>query len=155
MFTKEIDNLKVFIHTKLKWRCLYMYLKYSVGFLIASLIQAGIIMATESLGISTLGAKLTAIQLLTHILVGQVLGYIILFIIKKLKIVNKDNILVTANIAGIIAWFILLPINSSIGKVNAPWTQGLSTVLSSIIAFVVFGIIATYTVKTYGYDKVK
>lgn len=112
-------------------------------------------MATESLGISTLGAKLTAIQLLTHILVGQVLGYIILFIIKKLKIVNKDNILVTASIAGIIAWFILLPINSSIGKVNAPWTQGLSTVLSSIIAFVVFGIIATYTVKTYGYDKVK
>lgn len=68
-----------------------MYLKYSTGFLIASLVQAGIIMTTEKLGISTLGAKLTAMQLLTHILAGQVIGYILLLAMRKFEMINKTN----------------------------------------------------------------
>lgn len=132
-----------------------MYLRYSTGFLIASLIQAGIIMATEALGISTLGAKLTAMQLLTHILAGQVLGYILLLVMRKIEFPNKFNMWAVGITTGIIAWAILLSVNSSIGKVNAPWSQGLLTTVSSMVAFIAFGVIATYTIKTYGYDKVK
>lgn len=124
-----------------------MYLKYSAGFLIASLVQAAIIMASEKLGISTLGAKLTAIQLLTHILAGQVVGYLLLFIMRKFKTINKASFWVIGIIAGIIAWLILLSINSSIGKVNAPWNEGISTVLASMIAFITMGIISSYTIK--------
>lgn len=132
-----------------------MYLRYSTGFLIASLVQAGIIMITEKLGISTLGAKLTAMQLLTHILAGQVIGYILLLVMRKIKMVNETNFWAIGSITGLLAWLVLLSINSSIGKVNAPWNEGLSTVLASIIAFVTMGIISSYTIKTTSYDKVK
>ena len=132
-----------------------MYLKYSTGFLIASLVQAVIIMASEKLGISTLGAKLTAMQLLTHILAGQVVGYILLLAMRMFKTINKANFWVIGIIAGIIAWLVLLSINSSIGKVNAPWNEGISTVLASMIAFITMGIISSYTIKTTDYDKIK
>lgn len=132
-----------------------MYRKYSLGFLAASLLQAGVIMTTESLGISNLGAKMTVMQLLTHIIAGQVVGYILLLIMRNSKAINTANIWIIGSITGIVTWLILLSINSSIGKVNAPWTQGISTLLSSIIAFLVLGIVETYTIKRFGYNKVK
>lgn len=131
-----------------------MYLKYSTGFLIASLVQAGIIMITENLGISSLGAKLTAMQLLTHILAGQVVGYILLLVMRKVESVNKVNFWIIGFIAGSISWLILLSINSAMDKVNAPWNEGIATILASIIAFIVFGIIASYTIKTTDYDNI-
>lgn len=132
-----------------------MTLKYSVGFLIASLVQAGIVMLSEALGVSMLNAKFTAMQLATHIVVGQILGYLLLFLISKLELGDKTNLAVTGSITGVVAWGILLPINSALGKVNAPWEQGMSTVLSTLIAFIAFGIIATYTIKTFSYSKVE
>ncbi len=132
-----------------------MYLKYSTGFLIASLVQAGIIMITEKLGISTLGATLTAMQLLTHILAGQVVGYILLFIMRKFESLNQANFWTIGIFTGIIAWLVLLTINSSIGKVNAPWNEGISTILASMTAFIAMGIISSYTIKTTSYNRVK
>lgn len=132
-----------------------MHLKYSVGFLIASLVQAGIIALTEALDISTLGAKLNAMELLIHILSGQVLGYILLFTIRKVEFFNKANIWLTGLIAGGLAWLVLFSINSSLERVNAPWNEGSSTILSSMVAFISFGVIATYTIKEYGYEKVE
>jgi len=120
-----------------------------MGFLIASIIQALIIISTESLGISNLGAKITVIQLLTHVLVGQVIGFILLFIMRKFKIVGEANIWLVATISGIIIWFIVLSINSAMGTVNPPWNQGFLTVLSSLIAFILYSTIATYTIKKY------
>lgn len=150
-----MNNLKTLIHSKIEGRCSYMYLKYSTGFLIASLVQAGIIMTSEKLGISSLGAKLTAMQLLTHILAGQAVGYILLLIMRKIEMVNEANFWIIGSITGIVAWLVLLSINSSIGKVNAPWNEGFSTVLASIIAFLAMGIISSYTIKTTTYDKIK
>lgn len=129
------------------------YLKYSTGFFIASLFQAGIIIATESLGISALGAKLTVMQLLTHIIAGQFVGYILLFIMRKLEVIRTSNVWAIGSITGITAWLILLSINSALGKIKAPWTQGVLSVLSSVIAFIAFAIIATYTIKKYGYTE--
>lgn len=130
-----------------------MKLKYSIGFLIASVVQAASIMLTETFGISSLGANFTATQLIIHILAGQIAGYILLYIVNKLKIINKINIGVIGAIWGIVVWTIILSINSIQGTVNAPWVQGISTVLSSIIAFVLYGIISSSTIKRYSYSK--
>lgn len=126
-----------------------MYLKYSIGFLIASLIQAGTIMLAETLGISSLGAKLTVMQLITHILAGQIAGYVLLYIMRKSEVINKVNIWVIGIIWGIIVWAIILTINSMQGTIKAPWSQGLSSVLSSMIAFIIYSVISTYTIKKY------
>ncbi len=130
-----------------------MNMKYSFGFLIGSFIQAGIVMLAENLGISHLGAKLTAMQLITHIFAGQIAGYILLFIMKKVKTFQHLSIVVAGAIWGIIIWFIVLPLNAARGKVTLPWEAGIGTVLSSLLAFIVFGSIATFTIKQYGFDN--
>lgn len=130
-----------------------MYLKHSIGFLIASFVQAAIIMLTETLGISYLGAKFTAIQLILHVLAGQVAGYALLFILRRTEDIIHVNTVIVGSIFGLIVWAVILTINSMRGAVRAPWNQGISTVLSSMFAFIIYGIISTYTIKKYGYKK--
>jgi hypothetical protein len=132
-----------------------MYWKYSLGFLIASLVQAAIIAASEFLGISTLGAKITFGQLIIHILAGQAAGFLLMVIMQGIKGIAKTNFWVIGCIYGAIVWVILVSINSTQGTINAPWTQGTSTIIASLLAFVVYGIIATYTIKKYGEVGVK
>nr|WP_144920541.1 hypothetical protein [Paenibacillus bovis] len=132
-----------------------MYIKYSSGFMIASLIQAAIIAFAEDAGLSHLGAKLTLTQLLIHILAGQVVGYILLFIIRKMNIAQRLNTFVIGVIWGMIVWAGLIPINAAQGKVKLPWEAGIGTVISSVLAFVIFGVIATHTIKYFGDRSVK
>ena len=66
-----------------------MYWRYSLGFLIASLVQAAIIAASEFLGISTLGAKITFGQLMIHILAGQAVGFLLMVIMQAIKGIAK------------------------------------------------------------------
>lgn len=124
-----------------------MYLKYSLGFLIASLLQAVIVASTEFLNISSLNANFTISQLIIHILAGQIAGYIILFIMRKVESIGKVNSLLLGIIWGIIVWAIIIPINVSLGKINAPWSMGAATLIPSIIAFMLYGIISAYTIK--------
>lgn len=128
-----------------------MYLKYSTGFLIGSLVQAGIILGTESLGLSTLGAKLTPMQLLTHIIAGQVVGYLVLLLMRRSNSIGTASTWAIGSITGITAWLILLTANSALGKVKAPWTQGWSTILFSMLAFLTLGVIVAYTIKIVDY----
>ena len=128
-----------------------MYTKYSIGFLLASLIQAAIVLVSEFLGISTLGAKLTTLQLIIHIFSGQLAGFVLLYVMRKVEIIGEAQTWITGTAFGILVWFVVLTINSMQGKVNAPWTQGLSTILVSIIAFITYGLITTVTIKKYGY----
>ncbi|RDI37549.1 hypothetical protein [Falsibacillus pallidus] len=132
-----------------------MYLKYSLGFLIGSLIQAGIVMMAEKMGISHMGAKLTFVQLLLHIGAGQIAGYLLLNIIRKAKVLQDLGTFIIGIIWGGIIWAIVIPLNAAQGKVKLPWEAGTSTVISSILAFFVFGIIATYTIKHYGYRRMQ
>ena len=124
-----------------------MYIKYSIWFAIASIVQAGIVLASEKLGLSTLGIVLTPTQFLIHILAGQIFGYLLLFTIRKVKVVKETYAWLSGGIMGVIAWFVLYSFNSSIGKVTVPWTQGLSTILSSLTAYLIFGLIVAYTIK--------
>ncbi len=132
-----------------------MYWKYSVGFFIASLVQAAIIVGSESLGISTLGAKITFGQLIIHILAGQAAGFLLMVIMQGITGIAKANFWLLGSIYGAIVWAILIPINSAQGTINAPWTQGTSTIIASLLAFSVYGIISAYTIKNYGEQHVK
>lgn len=132
-----------------------MYWKYSVGFLIASLVQAGIIMASEFLGISNLGAKLTVGQLITHILAGQAAGFLLMVIMQAFTSIARTSYWLIGAVYGAIVWAVLIPINSAQGTINTPWVQGASTVIASMLAFVVYGIISAYTVKNYGEEHIR
>lgn len=132
-----------------------MYWKYSVGFLVASLSQAGIIAVSESLGISTLGARITFGQLIIHILAGQAAGFLLMVIMQGMPSIAKTNFWLLGGIYGTIVWAVLITINSTQGTINAPWTQGISTVIASLLAFLVYGIISAYTIKNYGEQRVK
>ena len=127
-----------------------MYWKYSLGFLIASLVQAAIIAISEFLGISTLGAKITFGQLIIHILVGQAAGFLLMVIMQGIKGIAKINFWLVGSIYGAVVWLALVLINSVQGRINAPWTQGASTIIASLLAFVVYGVIVTYTIKKCG-----
>lgn len=132
-----------------------MYWKYSLGFLIASLVQAGIIAASEFFDISNLGAKITFGQLIIHILAGQAVGFLLMVIMQSIKSIAKMNYWLAGSIYGAIVWAILVSINSAQGTINAPWTQGAATIIASLSAFVVYGLIVTYTIKKYGGQDLK
>jgi hypothetical protein len=132
-----------------------MYWKYAVGFLIASLIQAGIIMVSEFSGLSTLDAKFTFGQLIIHILAGQAAGFLLMVMLQIVNEVAKNTFWIIGTVYGIIVWAVLIPINSAQGAINQPWTQGLSTIIASLIAFVAYGLISTFTVKNIGREQIK
>lgn len=132
-----------------------MYIKYSLGFLVASLLQAGIVLLAEKTGISQMGAKLTLIQLILHILAGQIAGYVLFFIIRKVETIQHMNTFIIGAIWGMIVWAIVIPINAAQGKVKLPWEAGLGTIIASLFAFIVFGTIATYTIRRYGEENKK
>lgn len=130
------------------------YIKYSIWFAIASIIQAGIVLASEKLGLSTLGIVLTPTQFLIHILAGQIFGYLLVFTVRILKIAKESYIWLSGVIMGIVAWFVLYSFNSAIDAVTVPWTQGLSSILSSLTAYLVFGLIVAYAIIRTKRNKV-
>lgn len=132
-----------------------MYWKYSLGFLIASLVQAGVIAATEALGISTLGAKIDFGQLIIHVITGQAIGFLLMVMMQGIRGIAKINFWLLGGIYGAVVWVALVSINSAKGTINAPWTQGVSTIIASLLAFVIYGIIATYTIKRNAEQFVK
>ena len=133
-----------------------MYLKYSLGFLVASLVQAGIIWLTETVGLSTLDAKFTLTQLLIHVIAGQIAGYLLLLAYRNIAALENYGTLFVGLVYGLIVWAVLIPINSVVlNDINPPWTQGTYTLASSLIAFIVFGVMAARTIKSHGYRHAK
>lgn len=130
-----------------------MYLKYSIGFLIASLVQFGIIYLGEISEITRLQAKFTVWELIIHIALGQVAGFILLYGFRKLDFLKNMSYWVAGVLYGTLVWLILTPIQAAIGKIDVPWEQDITTVLVSLFAFIVYGAIAAYTIKRYGYEK--
>lgn len=131
-----------------------MYLKYSLGFIIASLVQAGIVALTEFSNISSLNVDINISQLLIHILVGQIAGYILLFAVRKSEFLRSFDKVILGTLWGIIAWSIIIPMNTAQGKINGPLSMNTATLLSSIAAFILYGIISTYTVKKIDLEKI-
>ncbi|NLG32184.1 MAG: hypothetical protein GX550_01535 [Syntrophomonadaceae bacterium] len=132
-----------------------MYWKYSLGFLIASLVQAAIIASSEYFGISTLGARITFGQLIIHILAGQAAGFLLMVIMQGIAGIANINFWLLGSAYGAIVWAILIPINSAQGTINAPWTQGVASVIASLLAFMIYGIISAYTIRIYGEQQIE
>lgn len=132
-----------------------MYTKYAWGFLLAAFIQAVIIIAGEFLNISNLNPDYTVMQFVTHFLTGLIVGYIILFIMRKVDALGKANTWLLGITFGVLVWAINLTIQSNAGNVNAPWQEGTGTVIVSLIAFITFGYLAVRTVKKHDYEEVK
>lgn len=120
-----------------------MDIKYSIGFLSASLIQGGLVLILNSLSIGTTYNN----SLLYYILTGQVAGYLLLYVIKNIKILAEINDFVIGFIFGILIWTISLPITFMIGTVDITWNF---SILSDIITYGIFGIMAQNAIKTYG-----
>jgi hypothetical protein len=131
-----------------------VYLKYSLGFLIASLVQAGIVALTEFFNISSLNVDINALQLLIHIIAGQIAGYVLLFALRKLEFLRNINQMLIGVIWGIIVWAIIIPINAAQGKITGPWSMDIATLLSSVTAFALYGIISSYTIKIVDFKKI-
>lgn len=126
-----------------------MYIWFSTGFLIASLLQAAIILLTESLNISSLGVRLTLPRLIAHILVGQAAGYILWYMMKEMQPVEAINSRAAGIAYGAVLWAVVLTIAAILGIVEPPWARGAGTILSSAVAFMFYGMIAAYTIKRY------
>lgn len=124
-----------------------MNLKLSTGFLFASVAQAFVIWLTESLGLSALGASLTPMQLLTHIGIGQVAGFILAYLMDWVRL-GDWSVWTIGTVYGVLFWWIGLAIQSALGTVRAPWAVGFGTVLSSLVAFIVFGVIAAARIRS-------
>jgi hypothetical protein len=129
-----------------------VYLKYSIGFFIASLVQAGVVILTEFMNISSLGVNITFSQLLIHVIAGQIAGYILLLAMRKIEFIRNSGIFPVGITWGILVWAIIIPINTALGKINAPWLNAPSF-LFSVIAFILFGIISSYTIKMVDYKE--
>lgn len=124
-----------------------MYAKHSLWFAVASIAQAVIVLLSEKLGLSTLGIVLTPTQFLIHILAGQIFGYLLLLVVRNVKAVREAPAWLSGGVLAVIAWFAIYSFNSALGAVNVPWTQGITTIISTLIAYFVFGLMAAYTIK--------
>lgn len=69
--------------------------------------------------------------------------------------IAKTDFWLLGSIYGAIVWVVLIPINSAQGTINAPWAQGTSTVIASLFAFIIYGIISAYTIKNYGEQHIE
>lgn len=132
-----------------------MKLKYSLGFLIASLVQMGIIIFTESFNISLLGARLTLIQVLNLILLGQFFGYFFLFVLRLIANTESINYLTNGIILGVIVWTIVLPFASFAGQIRAYPQHEITTIITSLSAFLAYGIITSYTIRKYDHHEIR
>ncbi|WP_143018593.1 MULTISPECIES: hypothetical protein [unclassified Candidatus Frackibacter] len=120
-------------------------MNYFIGFLLASLAQAGIVFTGESLNISTLNPKFSLGQLLIHIIVGQIAGWILVYLVNNVKSIASLSKWLIGIIYGFLVWVIVLPIAASQGTITTTWMQGTNLIIS-LTAFLLFGIIVAYTV---------
>ncbi len=124
------------------------------GFITASLVQAGIIMLGENLNMTMLNAQLDLMQLITHVITGVVAGFILYYLIKNIDILRKSSFYTIGIIYGVILWPLVLGIASTQNKVISPLKLNSITIIWTLTAFAVFGIIVNFTIHRYALDKI-
>jgi len=103
----------------------------------------------ESVDISN---KFFVITGIVTIITGIVAGYILYFIIINAEKLENANLYLVGVIYGIILWPIVLGIASLQGKVNSPLNMDAITIIWTMTAFAVYGIIANYTIQKVVYN---
>lgn len=121
-----------------------MNLKASAWFVVGSLIQAGIISIGDWTGYSTFPADLKMWQLAIHIGVGQINGYILLALFRKYRnSVERFGATAFGILYGLAAWGIVLSLATAINFVKSTGWQSGTGMLTTIFAFIAYGLVAS------------
>ncbi len=124
------------------------YIKLSVGFFLASLLQALTVAFGKQIGFSQFAIQFTPFQVVHHFLVGQILGYVIysLFVsILKRRSILFDFIIGCAY--GILAWAAIITIGLHSGVIHPQWLQ-FGGVVTTLVAFLIYGAISGLVAST-------
>ncbi len=129
-------------------------LRHALGFLIASLVQAAIAWMAQIYNIWGLDLRGGWPLLLAHILIGQVAGFVLLGIFRKVVSVAQLNPWFSGPAYGSGLGVVVQAAAWGLGAVRAPWTAGFWTIALSLVAFMVYGALAAVTIKWVEYRKV-
>lgn len=115
------------------------YLKSSLWFALASLVQAGIVWAAFQLGLTRFDAGLTLGRLLIHLTVGQLAGYLFLSWHRGRPEVSG---LATGLVYGALLWgFLALLLGPALGYIPSPLKIGWNSTIFTLVAFLSYGLI--------------
>lgn len=115
------------------------YFKSSAWFVLASLVQAGIVWAAFQLGWTRFNASLTTSRLLIHLIIGQVAGYLFLTWHKGRPEISGIG---TGLVYGALLWgFLALLLGPAVGFIPSPLGVGMNATLVTLAAFLAFGLI--------------
>lgn len=118
------------------------YLTTSLWFAAASALQAAIVWAALSAGLTRFNPGFTLSALLIHFVVGQVAGYLFFsFLSGRAKIPGVSYGIVY----GLFLWVVIaLLIAPALGLITSPLTIGVNATLTTLVAFLAYGAIAGY-----------
>ena len=115
------------------------YLKTSLWFLLASLVQAGVVWAAFQLGWTRFDAGLTVGRLLIHLGVGQLVGYLFLAWHKGRPEISGIG---TGLVYGALFWgFFALLLGPAFGFIPSPLAVGTNATVFTLIAFLAYGLV--------------
>jgi hypothetical protein len=136
-------------------RVIDMNWKASAWFAAASLMQASVITIGDWSGFSTFEADLELWQLLVHIAVGQIAGYILLVLFRKYRaLVGKYGGASFGILYGLAIWGIVLSLGTAVGLVRSTGWQSGNGMMTTILAFLVYGMITGAAAGDLVKDKV-
>jgi hypothetical protein len=117
--------------------------KVSAWFAVASLVQASVISIGDWSGFSTFKADLKFWQLLVHLGVGQIAGYILLALFRRNRtFAGRYGGTSLGILYGLAIWGIVLSLGTAVGLVQSSgWRSG-TGMMTTIMAFLAYGIIA-------------
>lgn len=117
--------------------------KASAWFALGSLVQAAIISIGDWTGYSTFPADLKVWELAIHVGVGQINGYILLTLFRKYRsALERYGGTSLGILYGLVAWGIILSLGTAINFVKSTGWQSGTGMLTTIFAFLAYGIIA-------------
>lgn len=124
------------------------FIKLSVGFLIASLLQGIIVFIGEKMGVSQFDIQFTVIRVIHHILVGQASGYVLFWLITHIDRLKNISALLSGSLFGVLTWMILIFVGSHTGLIQQDWLQ-FGGVATTLFAFIVYGFISGLTITNW------
>ncbi len=124
-----------------------MYLKYSIGFFLASLAQGGVLLLASALGVLVTDIRVSFGAAVYFVLAGQLAGYLLWYILDNIKQIGKMLPWVIGLFYGLIYWVVAIAVLRHFVKV--PKDMVLPTLLSGMVAFIVYGFVAAYSIKRF------
>lgn len=118
------------------------YLTMSLWLAAASVLQAAVVWAVLRLGLTTFNPGFTPAFLVGHLVVGQVAGYLLYSFLSGRALIPGVSYGV---VYGFFLWVaIALLIAPGLGLFTSPLAVGVNATLTTLAAFLVYGVVAGY-----------